>query len=88
TKLELAQLLNRFQRHTKCSPGYCLRKDKATGKEYCRFHFPKPLRETAGLHTEPGQAHPELHPKRNDELLNAHHIAMILGWRANLDFRP
>jgi hypothetical protein len=43
TKRELAQLLNRFQRHTKHAPGYCLRKDKRTGAQVCRFHFPKAL---------------------------------------------
>jgi ATP-dependent DNA helicase PIF1 len=35
TLIELAQLLNRVQRHTKHAPGYCLRKKKVGGQEYC-----------------------------------------------------
>jgi hypothetical protein len=88
TKRELAQLLNRFQRHTKCSRGYCLRKDKHTGQPVCRFHFPKDLRAETCISTATAQTHKELNTRRNDALLNSHNIPMILGWRANLDFRP
>jgi hypothetical protein len=45
TKLELAEMLNRLQRHTKCRPGYCERRMKGTGETYCRFGFPKQSRE-------------------------------------------
>ncbi|GBB89441.1 hypothetical protein RclHR1_16110005 [Rhizophagus clarus] len=33
------ELVNKLQKHTRCSPSYCLRfKD---GEQYCRFGFPK-----------------------------------------------
>ncbi|KAJ6480204.1 hypothetical protein C8R45DRAFT_800847, partial [Mycena sanguinolenta] len=31
---------------------------------------------------------PELYTRRNDDLINAHNVPMILGWRANIDIRP
>jgi ATP-dependent DNA helicase PIF1 len=37
---------------------------------------------------EDGHAFPELHTKRNDEILNSYNSTFILGWRANIDFRP
>ena len=30
----------------------------------------------------------ELNTRRNDELLNSYNATFILGWRANIDFRP
>jgi len=36
-KQELAEMLNRLQRHTKCAPGYCEHRKKDTGATFCRF---------------------------------------------------
>ena len=30
----------------------------------------------------------ELNTRRNDEILNSYNSTFILGWRANIDFRP
>jgi ATP-dependent DNA helicase PIF1 len=88
TKKDLAEMLNRVQRHTKCAPGYCERKKKGTEEIFCRFGFPKSCRDATVLEREEGKAFAELHTKRNDEILNAYNPAFILGWRANIDFRP
>ena len=43
----ISELLNRVQRHTKCSKGYCLRWN---GKEFtCRFNYPKELQDQSLL---------------------------------------
>jgi hypothetical protein len=34
-------MLNRLQRHTKCTPGYCEQRKKGTGETFCCFGFPK-----------------------------------------------
>ena len=41
---DLAQLLNRVQRHTICTPSYCLRRPKGAPKDaplVCRFKYPQ-----------------------------------------------
>ena len=88
TKQELAEILNHLQRHTHCAPGYCERKKKSTGGTFCHFGYPKPLRETSELAKDPGRDFSELNTCRNDELLNSYNPTFILGWRANIDFRP
>ena len=88
TKKELAEMLNRLQRHTKCAPGYCERKKKATGEIFCRFGYPKPCRDHSELSKDPGRDFMELNTRRNDEILNSYNATFILGWRANIDFRP
>ena len=88
TKQELAEILNRLQCHTHCAPGYCERKKKSTGEIFCRFGYPKPLREHSELVKDPGRDFMELNTCRNDELLNSYNSTFILGWRANIDFRP
>lgn len=85
TKKELAECLNRFQRHTQCTPGYCQRRNKTTGEVYCRFGFPHQQRDKSEFVPELGRDFPELHFKRNDPLLNSFNTAFILGWRANID---
>jgi hypothetical protein len=88
TKLELAQMLNRLQRHTKCTAGYCERKKKGTGEIFCRFGFPKECHDSSVYAKDAGREFPELHTRRNDELLNSYNPGVILSWRANIDFRP
>src|ERR1700761_2290901 len=88
TKLELAEMLNRLQRHTKCTPTYCQRKTKETGQIFCRFGFPKECRDQTKFEKAPNRQFSELHTRRNDELLNSFNPGIILSWRANVDFRP
>ena len=57
-------------------------------ERHCRFGYPKPLRETSELAKDPGRDFAELNTRRNDELLNSYNPTFILGWRANIDFRP
>ncbi|KAJ1524609.1 hypothetical protein ONE63_011093 [Megalurothrips usitatus] len=80
-KKDLAELLNRVQRHTKCTEGYCI---KNTG---CRFKFPKEMREFSEIQFK-GNGEPEFVPKRNDERLNKYNPYIILLWRANMDIAP
>src|SRR6202167_1067071 len=88
TKQELAEILNRLQHHTHCAPGYCERKKKSTGEILCHFEYSKALRENSELAKDPGRDFAELNTRRNDELLNSYNPTFILGWRANIDFRP
>jgi ATP-dependent DNA helicase PIF1 len=87
TQQELVELINRVQRHAKCS-SYCLRRDKTTRQEVCRFRFPQDLRELTQLIQKEGESWPEFLTKRNDPFLNSYNPTWILGWRANMDFRP
>ena len=87
TQQELAELINRVQWHAKCS-SYCLRRDKTTKEEVCRFRFPQDLRDLTELVQKEGESLPEFLTKRNDPLLNSYNPTWILGWRANMDFRP
>ncbi len=43
TQKELAELLNRVQRHSKCPSSYCSRRNKHTKEVQCRFGFLKDL---------------------------------------------
>jgi hypothetical protein len=87
TQQELVELINRVQRHAKCS-SYCLRRDKSTKDQVCRFRFPQDLRDLTELVQKEGESLPEFLPKRNDPLLNSYNPTWMLGWRANMDFRP
>ena len=84
TKKELAEMLNRLQRHTYCKPGYCERSRKSTGEKFCRFGFSKENHDTTVLIRENENGFPELYTKRNDPLLNSNNSGVILGWRANI----
>ena len=65
------ELVNKLQRHTWCSTSYYLRVDKKTGQQFCRFGFPKDLREqTIIQENDCGQ--PELLTARNDPYINSH----------------
>ena len=81
-------MLNRLQRHTKCAPGYCERRKKDTGATFCRFGYPKACRDFSELSKDANRDFVELNTCRNDELLNSYNATFILGWGANIDFRP
>src|SRR6266496_1114972 len=86
---ELAQLLNRVQRHTRCT-SYCLRRRKGAPKDaemICRFKYPQELRDVTDLAND-DRGFLQLLTKRNDELLNSYNPLQILGWHANVDFTP
>ena len=90
TLREIAQLLNRVQRHTTCTPSYCLRRPKGAPKEaplVCRFQYPQECRDTSEIQLDE-KNRPKLFPKRNDPLLNLHNATQILDWQANVDFSP
>jgi hypothetical protein len=88
TKLELAEMLNHLQRHRQCLAGYCERHKKDTEETFCRFGFPKECRDGSTYAKEPTQDFAELHTRRNDPIINSYNPGFILGWRANIDFRP
>ena len=55
------------------------------------------LHRLCGVHTDSSQSgvHTDMwgtvnywNTQRNDELLNSYNATFILGWRANIDFRP
>ncbi|KAK3926417.1 THAP domain-containing protein 11 [Frankliniella fusca] len=78
---DLAQLLNRVQRHTVCTAGYCLKNGK------CRFNFPAPLQESTKLDfSDPNNI--KLVTARNDSRLNKFNPYIIRTWRANIDVSP
>ena len=86
TKQELAEMLNRFQWHRKCQPGYCERQNKETKKTFCQFGYPIPCQDTSGIAFNPEKIFTKFHTRCNDEILNSYNAGFILGWRANIDF--
>jgi ATP-dependent DNA helicase PIF1 len=87
---DLAQLLNRVQQHTVCTPSYCLRRPKGALKDLpliCRFKYPQALANATTI-TIDDRKMPKIFPKRNDPLLNLYNPTQILGWQANVDFSP
>lgn len=69
------ELINKLQRHTRCSPSYCARVSK--GQQICRFGFPKECSDLTEIRGDK-RGQPELISKRNDPQ----------GWRANVDLKP
>ena len=63
-------LINKLQRHTRCSPAYCLRVNRA-GQQTCRFGYPKDIIEHT-LVRDDGHGQPELVTARNDPYINPH----------------
>ena len=49
-KMDLIELIATCQRHTRCSPAYCLKKKKK-GVQECRFGYPKPLQPVTTIDT-------------------------------------
>ena len=80
---DLSNLINTFQRHTKCG-SYCLK--KVDGKLQCRFHFPHDLQETAHINNNNGYY--QFIPQRHDPLIQRYNKILTLIWRANTDFSP
>lgn len=84
---DLAQLVNRVQRHTKCSTSYCMKSKGGKKANSCRFGFPKKCcDETKIIESDDGTLDIEF--ERNDELVNKHNKWLVRSWRANVDFSP
>ena len=81
-------LVNSVERHTRCSPAYCL-KVNADGEEICRFGYPIPLAHHTDISFEEkgDNVKATLTTKRNDDRLNSHNRVMLQHWRANVDLQ-
>lgn len=80
---DLAQLVATCQRHTRCSPAYCLR--ETNGKQ-CRFGYPKDIQLETNLElAEDGEI--KLTTVRNDPLINSYNPLQLSAWRANVDMQ-
>ncbi|KAE8745952.1 hypothetical protein FOCC_FOCC007313 [Frankliniella occidentalis] len=84
----LGELLNRVQRHLRCTEAYCLRRSKGPGQPLeCRFKFPFQLADrTEIIFDEKGE--PQFIPARNDSLLNNLIERVISAWIGNMDGKP
>ena len=80
---DLANLVATCQRHTRCSPSYCLRIFQ--GEQSCRFGYPHPLQSSTIISIDNGQ--PELTTVRNDGLINSFNPIQLSAWRANVDMK-
>ena len=80
------ELINKLQRHTRCSPSYCIRINKRTGQQKCRFGYPKDHNDRTFIQDNNGQ--PELVTARNDLIINPYNWLQLQGWRANVDIQP
>ena len=82
---DLAQLLNRVQRHTRCMDGYCLRKKKRKDRKECRFKFPQEKLPHTRIIYSPETKKVKFVSARNDKRLNKYNPYIIQTWRANID---
>lgn len=80
------ELINKLQRHTRCSPSYCIRVNRSK-EQICRFGYPKECHDHTFIR-EDNHGRPELVTKRNDPYINPHNRMQLQGWRANVDFKP
>ena len=80
------ELINKLQRHTRCSTSYCLR-EKKNSEPVCRFGYPKELSGQTYIRDD-NHGQPELVSARNDPYINPHNRLQLQGWRANVDLKP
>ena len=81
--INLIELIATCQRHTRCSPAYCLKKMK--GVQECRFGYPKTLQPVTTIDMEGST--PTLLTQRNDCLLNSYNPMQLSAWHANVDMQ-
>ena len=88
TMANLSDIVNRVQLH-KCNAS-CQRRKKgaAEGEEYCRFYFPRALRERGVVSKEHNPNHWSFIPATNDSRLNPYNRLVSMAWRANTDISP
>ena len=72
--MDLVEMIATCQRHTRCSPAYCLKKKKK-GVQECRFGYPKPLQPITTINMEGST--PTLLTQRNDCLLNSYNPVQL-----------
>ena len=70
------KLINKLQRHTRCSSSYCIHVNR--GQESCRFRYPKDHTECT-LIRDDNKGQPELITARNDPLINPHNRLQLQG---------
>ena len=83
-------LVNTVQRHTRCSPAYCIKQKQNQQQPTCRFGYPKECTDKTDItfeHLSNGDLRATLSTKRNDPRLNSHDHLMLQNWRANVDFQ-
>ncbi|KAL7290849.1 hypothetical protein TKK_0015583 [Trichogramma kaykai] len=80
---DLGELINAFQRHTKCGT-HCYRRGNAN--THCRFKFPKDVQESSSIDDKHG--YHEFFPRRNDPYVQRFNNVVTQIWRANTDFTP
>ena len=88
-RTDVAELLNRCQRHSKCLPTYCLRWNNQLRKQACRFGFLHPSCDGPKIEkNHKGQW--TFYPFRptSDNDLNRFHPLWIAMWRGNIDISP
>ena len=82
-KMDVIELIATCQRHTRCSPAYCLKKKKVV--QECCFGYPKPLQPITTIDMEGST--PTLLTQRNDCLLNSYNPMQLSAWHANVDMQ-
>ena len=83
-------LVNAVERHTHCSPAYCLKRRNGQTEAKCRFEYPRPLQNNSTLTFQKltdGSIRGTLTTKRNDPRVNSHNRLMLQNWRANIDIQ-
>ena len=87
---DYSNLVNTVQRHTRCSPAYCLKQKQNQQEPACRFGYPKESTTQTEItfeHLTNGDLRATLTTKRNDPRVNSHNRLMLQNWRANVDLQ-
>ena len=87
---DYTNLVNTVQRHTRCSPAYCIKQKQNQQQPTCRFGYPKECIDQTDITFEQlssGDIRATLTTKRNDPRLNSHNRLMLQNWRANVDLQ-
>ena len=82
---DLSDLLNNFQRHTKCGD-YCYRYKGTDPIPKCRFKFPRECQDSCSI--DDSEGYNRFVPRRNDPFLQRYNPIVTQTWRANTDFSP
>ena len=72
---DYTNLVNTVQRHTRCSPAYCIKQKQNQQQPQCRFGYPKECTEQTDISFEQltnGELRATLTTKRNDPRVNSH----------------
>jgi hypothetical protein len=80
-------IINLVQNH-RHSPDYCLKINKDTGEEICRFSMPRANTDTPYLTIPQGKPFWKFMPESNQGMLNPYNRLITLGWLANTDIQP